>query len=490
MSTSVETSHKSILKTTGVFGLVQVVKIVLAIFSVKIVALYLGVTGVGKLGYLQSILNIVTAICNFGLQTILVREISLLKGKENFDRNINLLHNWSLYVGIFGFLVFLGAIPFVDDTILDDFSFFWSVLLAFQFVFSALGNFKTCYLQGSQQVRKFALVQVLNSLVITLLSIVLYFLFGIKAIVFVLFLNSLLGYLIPSFFTQEIPFFSKFISIKATFRETKHLLKTGFLLSVNGIFGYICTFFTKYYLKECHNGIEIIGFYDVALTIMISYVGLVFTSMASDFYPKLTSIVKLKKESHSLINNQIQIALLLVLPIVIGVLSFDSFFISLFYTKQFLSVIMILEVGLFSVIIKAVSWPLSFYLLALKDNRRYFFLELIADFLNVTLSILFYKFFGLQGLGLAMGLNFLLYAIFISYLLIAKYGFIYEKATLAMIFICFSFYAIALVFRLIEYEFNLIISILWFVMICFYSLYQIDKKVNLKQILVKIKSKF
>lgn len=490
MSTSVETSHKSILKTTGVFGLVQVVKIVLAIFSVKVVAIYLGVTGVGKLGYLQSILNIVTALCNFGLQTILVREISLLKGKENFDRNINLLHNWSFYVGVFGFLFFLGVMPFLNDTSLDDFSFFWSVLLAFQFVFSALGNFKICYLQGTQQVKKFALVQVLNSVVITLLSIFFYFLLGTKAIIIVLFLNSLIGFLIPSFFSQDIPFFPRFRSIKSTFQETKQLLKTGLLLSINVIFGYICTFFIKYYLKECRNGIELIGFYDVALTIMVSYVGLVFTSMASDFYPKLTSIVNLKKECHTLINNQIQIALLLVLPVVIGILSFDSFFITLFYTNQFLPVIMILQMGLFSVIIKAISWPLSFYLLALKSNRDFFSLELIADFFNVTLSILFYNLFGLQGLGLAMGLNFLLYVIFISYLLITKYGFIYEKSTLTMIFICFSFYTITFIFSLIHYEFNLIISILGFVIICFYSLYQIDKRVNLKQIIVKIKSKF
>jgi len=401
MDNTVDTSHKSILKATGIFGFVQLVKIVLGIVSIKIVAVYLGVSGIGQLGLLQSVISLIAAVSGFGLQTIVVREISLVYKKENYSKTLNLLHNWAFYVGIIGFLFFLITAPFFVTNIFKEFSLFWAILLGIQFVFSSLATFRAAVLQGTQQLKVLAFSQVVSAIILSVLSMVLYYFLGAKAIVYVLFANSFIGFFIQTYFTNEIKLVPDFLTFESLKSKIKPYFITGTLFSLNVIFGYLCSLIIKYFLKETTASIEIVGYYEVASTIMISYVGLVFTSMSSDFYPRLTSIAHLKEEAAILINNQIQIALLLVLPIIVFVYAFGNQILSLFYSPSFLPVFTILKLGLFSVAIKAITWPLGFYLLAVGNTRRYFKQELFSDFLNVSLSILCYYYFGLHGLGMA-----------------------------------------------------------------------------------------
>lgn len=485
MNNTVDTSHKSILKATGLFGLVQIIKIVLSIVSIKVVAVYLGVSGIGQLGLLQSVINIVAAVSSFGLQTILVREIATLK-QVNQSEKLNLLHNWSLYVGVFGMLLFMIVIPFLNRYLFDgNFDYKWLLILGLQFVFLSLANFRTTYLQGIQQVNKYAKVQVFISFVVVLVSMFLYFTFGVQAIVYVLFTTSIISFIISYFFTKEINFFPQILSVIKVYSQTKELLFTGTMLSVNVIFGFVCTFLIKLYLKETSSNIQIVGFYEVASTIMITYVGLVFTAMASDFYPKLTTIAHLHHESNKLVNNQIQIALLLVTPVVIGLFVFGNWFIELFYTKDFSPVFDIFKFGLLYVIIKAITWPLGFYLLALKENKQYFRQELLADFLNISLSILLYNFFGLYGLGMAMVLNFFFYGAIVYNFLIKKHQFQFDESTVITMNSCLLLVIMCVVFANTNY-----LLILLLIISIFNSIYLLKSKIDFKSIFKKISSKF
>jgi len=488
MSNTVDISHKSILKATGIFGFVQLVKIVLGIVSIKIVAVYLGVSGIGQLGLLQSVISLIAAVSGFGLQTIVVREISLTYKKEDYSITLNLLHNWAFYVGVIGFVLFLISAPFFIPDIFNDFSLFWAFLLGIQFVFSSLATFRAAVLQGTQQLKVLAFSQVVSAIILSVLSMVLYYFLGAKAIVYVLFANSFIGFFIQKYFTNEIKLVPDFLTFGDLKSKIKPFFITGTLFSINVVFGYLCTLIIKYFLKETASSIEIVGFYEVATTIMISYVGLVFTSMSSDFYPKLTSITHLKQDASILINNQIQIALLLVLPVVVFLYAFGNQILSLLYSSSFLPVFAILKMGLFSIVIKAITWPLGFYLLAVGNTKRYFKQELMSDFLNVSLSILGYYYFGLAGLGIAMALNFVLYGLFITYIMYSKYEFRYMMSTITTI--VFSILITVLAMVLSEWSFENYLLILLFIIASIHSVYHIHKKIDLGLLFKKLRAKF
>ena len=56
-------SHKTILKATSIFGMIQVLKMIISIIGNKFVAFFLGPIGIGTVGLLTNVLNIISSIC-------------------------------------------------------------------------------------------------------------------------------------------------------------------------------------------------------------------------------------------------------------------------------------------------------------------------------------------------------------------------------------------------------------------------------------------
>jgi O-antigen/teichoic acid export membrane protein len=261
-------------------------------------------------------------------------------------------------------------------------------------------------------------------------------------------------------------------------------------LSINVIFGHICTFLIKLYLNGNGATSQILGFYEVSTVILITYVGMIFTSMSMDFYPRLTSINQDNSGMKELVNNQLEIGLLLVTPAIIFLYLVAPFVIQLLYTKEFLPVILIFKAALFSIIIKAIIWPLAFIILAKGNKKQYFKQELVGDFLNVSLTILLYNLYGLVGIGIASVVNFSLYGFYVYYIVNKNYDFCFRNDSFKIIIFsiiaglvcCVSAFFVGEYYSKIFFLLVLLVSII-------YSYYQLDNRIGVKKSLQKILNK-
>lgn len=80
------TSHKQILKATGILGGAQVIEILFRIARSKIVAVLLGPTGVGMIGLYQSTIDLVQKATGFGINFSAVRDIAEAAGTNDQRR--------------------------------------------------------------------------------------------------------------------------------------------------------------------------------------------------------------------------------------------------------------------------------------------------------------------------------------------------------------------------------------------------------------------
>jgi O-antigen/teichoic acid export membrane protein len=268
-----------------------------------------------------------------------------------------------------------------------------------------------------------ALSSVVSSLFITIVTIPLYYFLGFEGIVPVIITSSAVSLLVNVYYTRKISTQKVTMTLSETFQKGKPLMRLGFLLSINIIFGQICTYLIKLYLNGSGTSSQILGFYEVSTVILVSYLGMIFNAMGNDFYPRLTSTIEDNVKVKQLVNNQIEVALLLVVPAIVALYLGAPLLIDLLYTKEFVGVLPILKAGLFSVIIKAVIWPLSFIILSKGDNKQYFKQELFGDFMNIFLTILFYNYWGLLGIGLASVINFSIYGVYVYAVVQRKYAF-------------------------------------------------------------------
>ncbi|WP_395043851.1 polysaccharide biosynthesis C-terminal domain-containing protein, partial [Flavobacterium sp.] len=210
-----------------------------------------------------------------------------------------------------------------------------------------------------------------------------------------------------------------------------------------------------------------------------------FNAMSFDFYPKLTSICYDNSKVKKLVNYQIEIALILVTPAIIFLYIAAPFLIKLLYSKEFISSFLILKIALFSVILKAIIFPLGYVILVKGDKKLFFKQALISDLLNLIFSIILYKYFGLTGLGIAYFLNYLIYGIYIYQIINKEYEFSFSIECKKLITLNIGIGSLAVLFI---YGFDgiylyILISILFLISIL-YSYLELNKRIDIKGFIV------
>lgn len=489
-----DNSHKEIIKATGIFGFAQVLKMLVSVIGTKFAAIFLGPVGIGTVGLLNNTIGIIGSVTNFGLNITGVREVSSAysgNDEKMFSERLTVLQRWFFIVGLFGaILTILFSKLLSKWTFGKEENYFWFIILSVNFILLSISAGRSAMLQGLRKIKLIAVSNVLSSICMTLVTVPIYYFFKFDGIVPVILLSSLIGLLFNLYYTRDIKTIEVNISFAETIKRGKPLLKVGFLLSINVIFGQICNYIIKLYLNGNGATAEILGFYEVSSVILLTYVGLVFNAMGADFYPRLIAIQNDDRKVNQIVNDQIEIGLLLVTPLISLLYLFSPFLIEVLYTKSFLDVTLIFKAALFAVIIKTVIWPLAFIILAKGQNKLYFKQELLGDFLNICMTIVFYRLLGLEGIGLASVLNFTIYGIYVYLILNKRFNFSIRKDTFKiLLFSLFIGLSCCLVVFCADYPLAYLILGILSSLSVFYSFRELDKRIDISSFYAKIRNK-
>lgn len=490
MSEENNKSYRSIVKATGVFGTMQVFRILISVVSSKFVAVYLGPIGFGLLSLLNNAVNIIVAITNFEFLTVATREVALVSNSDDdskLAKTIALLQRMAVVIGVLGAIVCL-----LFNKLLSILTFgnpdkqHWFLLLSFYLLITSFSNARMAVLQGVNNIKTLAVCNIVAAFITAVGTVIIYYFLRIEGIIWVMLYSGLVLFLVTFYFTRQYKFSFNSFGFKEFYNNSSPIFKFGFFMSVNLILGQICNFGIRLYINDSGASSQILAYYEVSTVILINYLGLIFNAMSYDFYPKLTSVSSDNEKIKKLVNNQIEIALILVTPAIVFLYVAAPFLIRLLYTKDFSNTFLILKIALFSVILKAIIFPLG-YIVLVKGNKKLFFRQaLFSDFLNLILSILLYKYYGLLGLGLAYFLNYGIYAIYIYKLVKKNYDFSFVQSckNLIGINLVIGVLAIIIIYVFEPLYVYILISALLLVSVL-YSYKELNKRINLKEYIIK-----
>ena len=429
--------YSIILKATGAFGVFQLLRMAIRLVVGKIAAIFLGPSGLGLIGMIDNTLNLCSAISGLGLNISGVRQIASASNEEEERESISLLKKAALFTGIFGMLLFAMLSPVISYMVFGTTSkYYWFLMLSPYFIFFNISNVNNAILQGKRKLKLLLISNFVLTLSSAILSYILYATFREWAILPVFLGTSILGFVISHWVVKKVSYQSIVMPFSELVAKSKSLIQLGYLLSINVILGQVCYYGIRLFLKTQDVSVTTLGFYEVGNVFLVSYLGLVFSAMSNDFYPKLTTLSQDKPAFNALINQQIQVALLIVTPMVLFFYTFQYQIIKILYTINFYPVIKILSIGLLSIILKAIMWPMGFIPLALSDNKEYFRQNVAGDVFNLLLSIVGYHYFGLSGLGMAIVLNFSIFIGYLLYISKKKYDFVLNKQTFVIFLTC------------------------------------------------------
>jgi O-antigen/teichoic acid export membrane protein len=293
LSIDSQSSYKQILKAISIFGGVQVINIIISIVRSKFIAALLGPIGIGISGMLTATTGIISGLTNFGLGTSAVRDISAAYESGNTKRIAivaNVLHRWVWITGLLGMILTLLLSPWLSYLSFGNYDYTIAFLvLSITLLINQLNSGHLVVLQGSRKISLLAKANLAGSVIGLFITIPLYYVWGIDGIVPALVIAAIVSLLISYFFRKKVVVEKIRVSKVRSIAEGKQMLKMGFLISLTGLITLGFSYIVRIFITREGNLAEV-GLYNAGFAIISVYVGLIFTAMATDYYPRLSAV--------------------------------------------------------------------------------------------------------------------------------------------------------------------------------------------------------
>lgn len=481
-----QSSYRSIMKATSLFGGVQVFKIIIAIVRSKFIAIFLGPAGMGIEGLLSSATGMISSLTNFGLGVSAVRNIASANESGNHTKIIKItsvVRKLVWLTGLFGALATIILAPNLSQITFGNqeytLPFVW---LSCTLLFNQLTSGQNVLLQGMRKLQYLAKANLAGSIAGLLISLPLYYFFGINGIVPALITISVLSFLFTWYFASKIKLEKVKVKIKEIFFEGKEMLKMGFVLSLSGLITVGSSYIIRIYIGD-NGGIDDVGLYTAGFAIIFSYTGLIFNAMATDYYPKLSGVSNDSLKTNLLINQQAEIALLILAPILTIFLIFINWIILILYTTKFLPINEMIHWAALGMYFKVVAWSLGFVLLAKGNSKIFFWSELITNIYMLIFNVLGYKYYGLEGLGFSFLVSYFFLVIQVYFIVKYKYEFKFNYHLNKIFGIQFMIGVLCFcTMKFIQIPWAYILGIPFIILSSWYSFFELDKRMDIKEL--------
>ena len=489
-----EDSYGHVLKYTGIFGGVQGLNILISLIRNKIVAVLLGPEGMGLASLFNSTVNFVSQSTNLGISFSAVKHVSELfdsGNEEHIEHFVKVVRGWSLLTALLGMFVCVIAGP-----MLSNYTFSWGdhslhfILLAPAVALTAITGGEMAILKGCRRLRSLAVIQVYSVFAALLISVPLYYFFGQTGIVPVIVLMALASMLFTVHYSYQL-YPLRLRGMKGILGEGMEMVRLGVAFVVAGILGSGAEMLIRSYLNVVGD-LNDVGLYNAGFMLTITYAGMVFTAMETDYFPRLSAVNQDVAAANQTINRQIEVSLLIVSPMLTFLIIGLPVLIPLLFRADFLPVVAMSQVAVFSMYIKAVSLPVSYLMLAKGDSLGFLLLESAYDVVLVLLVVFGYDRFGLWGTGLALSLSYVFDLLIVYVYAHVRYGYRFSMPVLQYAAMQLPLGVAAYVVTLVDNPY-----IYWTlgVIICFVSLvvsvYVLHQKTSLWSALTsRFKSKF
>ncbi|MFR9165483.1 MAG: O-antigen translocase [Dysgonomonas sp.] len=483
-------SYRQIVKSTGIFGGVQIANIIIGILRNKLIAVLLGAAGVGLISIYQSIIDLIRSISTLGIDTGGIRDIaSTENNKEEQAKKIAVFKRWILITSCLGALICLVLCYPISLWAFGDSSYTLPVaLLSISIFLTSLSLGQTVVMQGMRKIVYMAKSSLIGNFGGFLIVIPLYFFWGEKAIIPAFIIGSIILLVSTAFYEKKIRYPKVKVENRVALKEGISNLQLGLFIVTASILNTASMFFIRAFLSN-NSSLEIVGIFQAAWTITTVYLSLVLKSMSNDYFPRLCAVSENSSRIRKLVNEQTYIATVIALPIIVIMMLYSNLILSVLYTSEFLKGTSLLQWQIAGSFFKILSWPMAFILLAKGKGAYHLFAEFLFFAIYIGFSYFLYPYFNLNAVGIAYFASYVIYVIII-YLYASKlcnFKWTYPNIRICAVAVFFIILSAATIIYLPDYK--TVIGI--FICLCatIYSLYMFNKVINISDILQRIKNK-
>ncbi|HPH96721.1 MAG TPA: oligosaccharide flippase family protein [Anaerolineaceae bacterium] len=477
-------TYRIALQTTAIFGGVQVFQILLSILRGKLVAVLLGSAGVGISTQYISSLVIISAIATLGLNLSGIRNIAQAceeNDREKLSRTYTIFVYSSYATAALGVILTVICAPLLSISAFQTPDYTLSfIALSVHVAFTILWGNQNTILQGTKSYKELAISNLLGTLLSLLLIIPLYYFWGQEGIVPGLVGSSFVNFAVAHYCVRRLNIPIVQTSVREIIESGMEMAKLGIAMMLTSLIGNLVIFLINTYIT-INGSLSELGLYQSGSNITTQYVGLIFSAMVVGYFPQLSAASKDNLNIRKIANEQSEITLLLISPILNFLILLAPVVIQILLSPEFLPVVTFIRIMCLGTILKAASYPIGYISFAKGDKKTFFLLEGIGGNLqNLIASIIGYSLGGLNGIAIAYFCNYFVYFIILSIVTYKLYGYSTNKAIIKFIMIAMTS-AIILIFSLIFFVHPVTYLLMFLVCAgsCIYSYIELQQRVHI-----------
>lgn len=427
---------RQILKATAIMGSSSLVTILAGIVKNKFLAIMLGPSGIGLIGLLINLQNVAGTIAGMGMRGSGIKVIAAANEQNDHAAVVSTYRALCFGAVFFGLIVAIIMFVFRDQVArlaLDDSLAGTTVAwIALGVVALTLANSQAAFLNGLRHIGDLAKINIYRAILGLFVFVIAVWKLQEAGIVIAVISLPLIDLTTSSWYARKIKLPHVDFLIKSVLAPAKKLLSLGFALMVAALATTGTQLLVRVIITK-NLGLEATGYFQASWSISMMYLGFVLNAMGTDYFPRLSSAIHDQDRSNALINEQVEVALLLVSPLIAAMIFFAPLVINLLYTPDFAETVPVLQWQLLGGIFRVASWPLGFILLAKGKSLLFLCTEF---FWNITYLVFLWfgmSIWGLKAAGIAfLGAYFCYF--FLVYLLAHRLnGFAWNKVNIRLL---------------------------------------------------------
>ncbi|SCY26870.1 polysaccharide transporter, PST family [Flavobacterium anhuiense] len=403
----------NLFKITSLNSLSVALKIGIGLITSKILAVFVGPSGMALVGNLRNFLTSLENIATLGFQNGIVKYTAESeKSRIELQKIIS-----TVFIALVGVAILLSIILFCsasywNEKIFGDNTEYLIVFKALSFVLPTYGLsiFFISVINGLGKFKKVISINIIGNIVGLLTSVFLIIQFKtIGALMAIIIAPSLLFFITFYLVQKEIQIF-QFIKLDVfDFKVLKNLSAYSLMTLVSSVFGpFVFLAIRNHIIQDL--GIEQAGYWETMTRISSYYLMFVSAILSVYFLPKLSKAQN--NQETKTIFFQYYKYILPVFVLALAVLYFSRFFvIQLLFTKEFLPVTYLFFWQLFGDVFKVCALILGYQFFAKRKTLMFILTEFFSLSVLYFSSLYFIKEFQIEGVVMAYALNNLIYFI-------------------------------------------------------------------------------
>ena len=405
------TLTERVIKAVALLGSAQAANILCSVIRVKFIALWLGPIGTGLNTILINGASMISTATQLNLRDSAVRDLALPAHEETANLKTAVVRRWALLLGAIGAIAMILFSPALSASAYSgslDYTLYFAGLAPFVF-FSSYSAGEFAVMQARDRMKKIAHSNLTAAIAATLISIPLLYFLRLKSIVLVINIYAI-AVAVCAFCWRErnIPTPEKKLGIRMLWREGKSFLKLGAAISMSVLLTALMNYILAAYINS-YGGEADLGIYQSGFTLVNSYVGIIFSAIAVEYYPRLTRYVDRPHVARTIMTHEMLLILRLLTPVAVIFIACSNFIVWILYSSQYEGVVPFVTFAIVGAIFRGVSLCYAYRILAAGDSKAFIITETLSVIFGLTVSIIGYRLASYLGLGIAYLLWYIFY---------------------------------------------------------------------------------